>query len=73
MEAITLTDKQNEVLRFIRVFKKNKGYPPTRQEIADDFNINVSGVQQHMSALVKKGRIKIAPKISRGIEILRDD
>ena len=65
-----LTEQQNEVLKFIRAFVSKRGFPPTRQEIADSFGwAYASAAESHLRAIERKGRITITPGISRGIVI----
>lgn len=66
-----LSRRQSEVLRFIRVFTRSEGYPPTRQEIADHFGFaSPNAAAEHVKALAKKGAIRIAPHKSRGIVVV---
>ena len=65
-----LTEKQEHVLTFIKTFKKSKGYPPTRKEIAQHFGFASNNTAQaHLDALRKKGRIVLKANLSRGIQI----
>jgi repressor LexA len=65
-----LTDKQNEILNFIRSFIAEKGYPPTLREIGKNFNIvSTFGVKRHLEALKKKGYLNINSYASRAISI----
>lgn len=50
-----LTDRQREVLRFLRRRMVEHGRPPTIREIADEFGVNVNAVMGHPNALRKKG------------------
>ena len=66
-----LTPKQSEVLGFIRSMVHEHGRPPTTREIMLGLNIkHVSTAQGHLFSLVKKGKIKIAPNIARGIQLV---
>lgn len=65
--VIGATKRQKEILDFVRAFIRVKGYPPTRQEIADAFDLFPNGVQQHLVALKVKGLLQIIPNVSRGI------
>ena len=62
-----LTERQAEVLEFIRAFIKDNGFSPTRAEIADAHGVNPNGIQGHVTALVKKGALTIKPGSSRSI------
>ena len=66
-----LTGRQREILRFIVNHLDDPGYPPTLRDIMRNFNIaSTKGVSDHLRALQRKGRIRIAPGIARGITVL---
>lgn len=63
-----LTDRQREILDFIREKITNRGYGPTVREIAFAFDINSpNGVMCHLKALEKKGFITRDRRPARGI------
>ncbi len=67
----TLTQKQSEILDFIRVHQRDTGYPPTRSEIAREMGYrSPNAAEDHLRALEKKGAIEIVPSASRGIRLL---
>ena len=67
-----LTEKQENVFRFICEQQQNRGYPPTIREIGDKFNLRSTGsVRDYLNALEKKGFINRNSRTSRGIEILK--
>lgn len=67
-----LTDRQEEILNFIRQFTIETGYPPTLREIGKHFQISSTfGVKRHLEALVKKGFINIESNASRGISFIK--
>jgi len=67
-----LTDRQKEILTFIKQFTMESGYPPTLREIGKNFQISSTfGVKRHLEALVKKGFINIESNASRGISMIR--
>ena len=69
-----LTDRQEEILDFIKQFTLESGYPPTLREIGKQFQISSTfGVKRHLEALVKKGFINIESNASRGISMIRQD
>jgi len=69
-----LTTIQRDILGFLIDQIKGKGIPPTLAEVADHFGYrNRATVQQHFSAIEKKGFIKKNPKLSRGIELTLED
>ena len=67
-----LTDRQEEILTFIKQFTVESGYPPTLREIGKHFQISSTfGVKRHLEALVKKGFINIESNASRGISLIK--
>lgn len=73
MEKIpALTAKQQAVLKFIYQ-RIRENLPPTIREIAAELGFSSTGtVRDYLRALEKKGYLKRADKISRGIEVLKD-
>jgi repressor LexA len=67
-----LTNRQREILNFIKEFIKKHKYPPTIREIASNFSISVKGAYDHVKALEKKEQIKCDLGRSRAIEIIED-
>jgi repressor LexA len=68
-----LTDRQQDILRFIEEFRDNTGYPPTLREIGKKFGISSTfGVKRHLDALVKKGFLTQESNTSRGLSIVKD-
>ena len=67
-----ITDRQKEVFSFIENFTKANDYPPTVREISEHFGISLRAVQDHISALQKKGFISTEQTRSRSIRILED-
>lgn len=67
-----LTQRQAEILHFIRAEIRRQGYAPSLREIGARFGINsTNGVTDHLVALERKGAIKLAGKLkSRGITVL---
>ncbi|GMR24843.1 MAG: transcriptional repressor LexA [Ignavibacteria bacterium] len=69
-----LTERQNEILIFIKDYRKENGFPPTLREIGSRFQISSTfGVKRHLDALEKKGYVVIERNASRGIRIIQDD
>ena len=59
MTKTPLTKQQGKVLAFVREFIRDRGYPPTRKEIADGFGWYPSAAQSHLVLIQKKGYIKL--------------
>tara|TARA_R110002049_G_scaffold282589_2_gene462419 strand:- start:2497 stop:2727 length:231 start_codon:yes stop_codon:yes gene_type:complete len=66
---IKVTRKQFETFEFIKHHIKNKGYPPTRVEIALEFDIEPNAATDRVNQLNAKGLLKIAKGVSRGLVI----
>lgn len=64
-----LTDRQREILGFIQVFIRERGYPPSIREIGDHFQIYPRAVFDHLKALERKGYLKREGSRSRGMEV----
>lgn len=68
-----LTDKQQEILEFIKSELSLKGYPPSVREICTAVSLkSTSTVHGHLERLEKKGLIRRDPTKPRAIEILDD-
>jgi repressor LexA len=68
-----LTKRQADVLDFIRESLRVNGMPPTLREIGAHFDIaSTNGVNDHLEALVAKGRINVLPGRARGIQLVGD-
>ncbi|HKJ95693.1 MAG TPA: transcriptional repressor LexA, partial [Gammaproteobacteria bacterium] len=66
----TLTPRQQEILALIRHFVAERGYPPTRSEIADSLGFrSPNAAEQHLRALARKGAIELRRGASRGIRL----
>jgi repressor LexA len=69
-----LTEIQKKILEHLIDQIKGKGIPPTLAEVATHFGYkNRATVQQHLSAIEKKGYIRKNPKLSRAIELTLED
>ena len=67
-----LTDRQSEVLQFIKQEVKGKGIAPTRADIADHFGFkSKNAATDHIKALQRKGYIKVYNDMSRGIQVTK--
>ncbi len=54
-----LTERQRQVLDFLKEHVSEKGYPPTVREVAQNLGVKwTKGVEKHFQALEKKGYIK---------------
>ncbi len=68
-----ISDKQQEILTYIKDEILQKGYPPTVREICQRVNLrSTSSVHAHLEALEKNGYIRRDPTKPRTIEICDD-
>ena len=68
------TQRQKEVLDFVRRFQRDHGFPPTRPEIAKALGVrNISTVNWFLAALEKRKILAITPNTPRGIRLLDED
>jgi repressor LexA len=66
-----LTERQRDILNFIREFQKERGVAPTHREICDRFGFSSYGtVYKHLSLLEKKGLIRRDWNQKRGVEVV---
>jgi repressor LexA len=66
-----LTERQRDILNFIRDFQKDRGFAPTHREICDHFGFSSYGtVYKHLSLLEKKGLIRRDWNQKRGVELV---
>ncbi|HEX2833789.1 MAG TPA: transcriptional repressor LexA [Thermoanaerobaculia bacterium] len=66
-----LTERQRDILNFIRDFQKERGVAPTHREICDHFGFSSYGtVYKHLSLLEKKGLIRRDWNQKRGVEVI---
>ena len=69
-----LTNKQKEVLTYIKEFMVSHGYPPTVREICNSLGLSSPAtVHSHLSQLVNKGYIRKDGSKNRAIELLVDN
>lgn len=68
----SLTPKQLRVLTFIRDFTSARGYAPTMQELADEFDVSKVTVFEHIAALQKKGYLKRSRHKARSLRLSDD-
>ena len=66
-----LTERQRDILNFIKEFQKERGVAPTHREICDQFGFSSYGtVYKHLSLLEKKGLIRRDWNQKRGVELV---
>lgn len=66
-----LTERQRDVLGFIKDYIAASGYPPSLRDICARFGIKgPKNAGKHLEALEKKGFIRRSSSVSRGIEVV---
>jgi len=69
-----ITEKQQEILEYIKETILSKGYPPAVREICEAVHLkSTSSVHSHLETLEKNGYIRRDPTKPRTIEILDDE
>lgn len=69
-----ITQKQSEILEYIKSQILNKGYPPSVRDICSAVNLkSTSSVHAHLESLEKNGYIRRDPTKPRTIEIIDDN
>jgi repressor LexA len=69
-----LTDRQRQILDFIKAEMRMKGYPPTVRDIGQAVGLSSSStVHSHLAALEAKGLIRRDPSKPRALEVLDHD
>ncbi len=69
-----ISDKQKEILEYMKQEILNKGYPPTVRDICEAVNLkSTSSVHSHLETLEKNGYIRRDPTKPRAIEIIDEN
>ena len=69
-----ISDKQREILEYIKEMILKKGYPPTVREICETVKLkSTSSVHSHLETLEKNGYIRRDPTKPRAIEIMDEN
>ena len=69
-----ISDKQQQILEYIKECIVNQGYPPAVRDICQAVNLkSTSSVHSHLETLEKNGYIRRDPTKPRAIEIIDDE
>lgn len=69
-----ITEKQREILEYMKKEILNKGYPPTVRDICEAVSLkSTSSVHSHLETLEKNGYIRRDPTKPRAIEIIDEN
>lgn len=68
-----LSQRQQNMLRFMSEYTEERGFPPSIREIGEKCDIaSTSVVNYNLNKLVQAGYLERAGKVSRGLRIIRD-
>jgi len=71
---MSITSRQEKMLRFIRQYLRENNFPPTIREIGEAVGISsTSVVNYNLNALEKKGLIERDRNVSRGLRLVGED
>jgi DNA (cytosine-5)-methyltransferase 1 len=66
----SLTKRQKQIFDYIKSFIEKKGFSPTLEELRKHLKLNaLSGVYQHVNALIEKGYMTRDEHVTRGLGI----
>jgi repressor LexA len=69
--AMDLTEKQARVLACIAQWIRDRGYPPTFQELAQELRLTEKNARDYVLILERKGYLRRQPNVARGITLLQ--
>jgi repressor LexA len=67
----TITEPQRRTLSTIRTFAKERGFPPTMDELGRVLGVAAATAHEQVTQLVRKGYLRRQPRKARSLEILR--
>ena len=65
-----LTEREQQILQFISDYTEENSFPPTVRETAEHFSVSLKAIQDHFTALTKKGYLLKDEKRSRSLKVL---
>lgn len=69
----SLSERQRNILKFMKRYMDRTGYPPTIREIGEATDINsTSVVNYNLNKLVDAGYLQRSDKVSRGLRLVAD-
>ena len=68
-----LTERQAEVVEFVRRWWVEHGYGPSMRDIADGLAISRGGAFKHVKALVERGFLRYEPRAHRSTRLAEMD
>ena len=73
MKQLRLTDRQQNVFRYVRGYIEGNGYPPTFIEIAQRFDFTVNAALYYLRVLERKGYIRRTLNTPRGLRLVESN
>ena len=64
--------KQKRLLDYVREFRRKRGYPPSRAELARELETTEANVHHHLTQLMLKGWARVDPHVQRSMVLLRE-
>ncbi len=71
--ALPLTARQRDVLDYVRLFIRQRGFPPTVRDAATEFGIQHNAIIGHLKALEAKQYIVRDVATARGIRVVESE
>ena len=71
-QRLTPTPKQARILECIRAHIRERGFAPTRAELARDIGTTQTSIDHQLEQLSQKGWAQITPYTQRGIRLIRE-
>jgi repressor LexA len=72
-DMTNLSQKQKEVLDYLKEYYKKNGYTPTMNEVATNFSVSIPAIQNRYKELIYKGYISKPMNKSRSITFKDED
>ncbi|MEM7199870.1 MAG: transcriptional repressor LexA [Planctomycetota bacterium] len=69
---LTLTERQLQVLRYFRDYRRERGISPTLEEAAAHLGVSKITVYEHLNQLVHKGAVERTKAKARSVAVLYD-
>lgn len=66
---MTLTERQTEVVEFVRQWWHDHGYGPSMQDIGDGLTISKTAAGGIVHRLVQKGALRYTPRVRRSCRL----
>jgi repressor LexA len=67
-----LTDRQQEVVDFVRQWRQEHGYGPSYRDIADGLIISKTAAIEHVKRLIRMGVLVRTPRRARSIRFRKN-